>query len=138
MATPTAHRTKALHNEQLIQHHQLGAGEFADWAVTVLFYSAVHWLRALITSSGLPDVRDYSGEDRAAAELLRKRVLDNQAWVWYRDLKDDSRDARYEMRIFTPADFDEVNRDSFTPFRAFVLSRLNFPPNPAPRQQPQG
>lgn len=125
MATPTAHRTKALHNEQFIRRHDLGSGEYADWAVTALFYSAVHWLRALITSSGLRDVRNYKGENRAAEELLRNGVLDTQAWEWYGHLKDDSRDARYEMKAFTPAEFDEIHKLSFTPFRAFVLSRLN-------------
>jgi hypothetical protein len=124
MATPTAHRNKALHNEQFISHHDLGAGEFAGWAVTALFYSAVHWLRALVTSKGLRDVRDYSGENRGAEELLGTGVLDPQAWEWYGHLKDDSRDARYGMMVFTPAEFDEIYRDSFTPFRAFVLNRL--------------
>ncbi|MGH9407773.1 MAG: hypothetical protein ACRD3D_18275 [Terriglobia bacterium] len=125
MATSAAHQNKALHNEQFVRHYDLGSGEFAGWAVTALFYSAVHLFRALIVASDLRDVRDCKGEHRAAERLLRTGVLDTQAWGWYEFLKNSSRNARYEMMPFTPADFEQINRDWFTPFRAFALSRLN-------------
>lgn len=124
MATPAEHRAKALHNEQFIHSYSLGAGDFADWAVTALFYSAVHWLRALITKSGF-HVGNYKEEEFAATVLLRKGMLNHQAWQWYRNLKDDSRDARYEMVMFTPADYEHLHRECFIPLRAFVQDLLS-------------
>lgn len=77
-----------------------------------------------MASSGL-QVGNYKEEDRAATVLLRKGMLNHQAWQWYRNLKDDSRNARYEMAIFTPADFEQINRECFIPLRTFVQDLLS-------------
>ena len=61
MATPSEHRSKALHNEDLLEVHKLAEGKFAGWAITILFYSALHWMRALAAQEGF-QIKTLFGE----------------------------------------------------------------------------
>ncbi|MGH9455069.1 MAG: hypothetical protein ACRD2O_13985, partial [Terriglobia bacterium] len=105
MATPAEHQAKALHNEKLLDEFRFAEREFAGWAITILFYAALHWFRALAAQEGV-QIKRYRG---------RKREADTETWAidnlplfkqslhpfgWYRELKDASQAARYEMVQF--------------------------------------
>ena len=127
MATPREHREKALHNERLLDVRELTAGEFVDWAVTVLFYSALHWMRALAAQEGyqLKAYKSYKKGILGEEEVFRGTgIFTQQAFDWYSHLKDDSRDARYEMKQFSLADLHDLQQNFFKPFKLFVTSRL--------------
>ncbi len=51
-------------------------------------------------------------------------VFTGQTFDWNSHLKDDSRDARYEMKQFSAADFRDLQQNFFKPFKSFVTSRL--------------
>jgi uncharacterized protein (UPF0332 family) len=122
MATPREHREKALHNERFLEAQNLPRGEFIDWAVTVLFYSALHWMRALAAQEGY-QIRSYQEEERIF-QLVPTLAQDQRVYAWYRQLKDESRDVRYEIKQVSPADFEDLQQNYFNPFKTFVTSKL--------------
>jgi hypothetical protein len=109
MATPAEHRWKALRNERLIRDHALGRGDFADLAVTVMFYAALHWIRALSPQEGFV-ISNYATERIALRDVPSFRNAPHQMAL-YRELKDSSQDARYEMTGFTESDYRDLDRD---------------------------
>jgi hypothetical protein len=129
MPTPTEHRAKALENENFLDSYNLAEGKFAGWAVTVLFYAALHWFRALAAQEGVQITR-YTG---------RKDQTDTETWALdklplfrnspesiksYQLLKARSRDARYEMTVFSSADFNHLKENHFKRFKSFVNANL--------------
>ena len=120
MATLREHQSKALRNEKFLTHHKLSEGEFVDWAVTVLFYSALPWMRALAAQEGR-QIRTYNKEDEV---FQGAGIFTRQSYDWYRQLKDASRDARYEMTQFSASEFQDLHQNCFEPFKSFVTSNL--------------
>ncbi|MGO8789930.1 MAG: hypothetical protein ACLQVL_21430 [Terriglobia bacterium] len=125
MATPSEHRSKALHNEELLNAYKLAEGRFAGWAVTILFYSALHWMRALAAQEGF-QIKSYSGNnsEKLALQQIPLFRQSPQPFNWYRSLKDESQDARYEMTPYSSADFRDLKQRFFDPFKAFIISNL--------------
>lgn len=120
MASVQEHKTKALHNEEFLNLYKLSDGEFVDWAVTVLFYCALHWMRALAAQEGY-QITGYKGEEDV---FKGTGVFTDEAYDWYRQLKEDSRVARYKMRQFSNSDFRDLQLNFFDPFRSWVMSML--------------
>jgi hypothetical protein len=98
----------------------LSENQFVDWAVTVLFYCALHWLRALLAQQGY-QVKNYRDEDDA---IRGTGILTSQALQWYRHLKDSSRQARYETAVISVSVYLDLRKDCFDPFKSFVTSKL--------------
>lgn len=128
MATAQEHESKARHNEKLLDSHKLSEGEFVDWAVTALFYSALHWMRALAAQEGYQIKRYQKLKGRlgeSEEEVFQVAgVFTAQCYQWYRHLKDESQYARSEMRPFSISDFNDLQRNFFAPFKSFVTSKL--------------
>ncbi len=120
MATLQQHRLKAVHNGNFLDTHRLSEGEFVDWAVTVLFYCALHWLRALLAQEGY-QVKNYRDEEEA---ITGTGVFTLQALEWYRHLKDSSRLARYGTTGFSSSDYLDLCQSCFGPFKIFITSKL--------------
>jgi len=125
MVTPSEHWSKALHNERFIDVHKLADGEFAGWAVTVLFYSALHWLRALAAQEGF-QIERYRGKNSEERAFQQVPLLQESPRLYecYRALKDESQQARYEMKGFSSADFYRLSEDCYEPFKSFVTSNI--------------
>jgi len=92
-----------------------------DWAVTALFYCALHWLRALLAQEGY-QVKNYRDEEDA---IRGTGVFTLQALEWYRHLKDSSRDARYETTEFSASVYRDLRQNCFEPFKTFITSKLH-------------
>jgi hypothetical protein len=120
MATVEEHRLKAVHNRSFLESHRLSEGEFVDWAVTVLFYCALHWLSALLAQEGY-QVKNYRDEEDA---ITGTRVFTLQALQWYRHLEDSSRQARYETTQFSTPVYSDLRQSCFEPFKTFITSKL--------------
>lgn len=125
MATPSEHRAKALHNEDLLEVHKLAEGKFTGWAITIMFYSALHWMRALAAQEGF-QIKRYLGKESEKLALQQIPLFrqSSQQFNWYRSLKDESQDARYEMRQYSSADFRDLKERFFDPFKAFIIANL--------------
>ncbi len=93
------HIEKAAHNRNF--HDTIDThfnDQFYDWKITVLFYVAIHYLKALAESRKI-DIGDTHHEieqsvnpDRSTAKM---RITKN-AWREYKNLFNYSRTARYE------------------------------------------
>lgn len=71
-----------------------------DWAITVLFYSAVHYVDAYL-SSRTKRQPDHVGREQE----IQRDVFLSSMWREYRELERMSRDARYELAPFTESHF---------------------------------
>jgi len=90
---------QASHNQKF---HDCIEGQFAndffDWKITVLFYVAIHWLKALGIKRGYNlgethyeiECKVNPGRDNAQCKITRN------AWREYKSLYTYSRTARYE------------------------------------------
>ena len=122
MSTKEQHLQKAQHNEAYLATFDLSHSPFLDWAVTATFYSALHYLRALMARYNYTNISGYGDMDKA---FDRMAVLKRAADVHdsYRQLKDDSRSARYDMWKPTGADVADL-REEMEKIRDFVMPKL--------------
>jgi len=122
MPTKEQHLHQAQHNEAYLAAFDLARSPFLDWAVTAAFYAALHYLRALMSRLNYTNISGYGDMDKAfdrLAILKRNPEIHDS----YRQLKDDSRSARYDMWRPTGGDVVEL-RDEMTKIRDFVVPNL--------------
>ncbi|HZX13166.1 MAG TPA: hypothetical protein VFF49_02050 [Thermodesulfobacteriota bacterium] len=102
MPSRDEHYSKAEHNERFANSFALDSTPYLDWVVTGFFYSAIHYIDSYLAH--FHSIHPYSHEDRddKVRRYLRRINKD------YRELKDDSKDARYNMRNFRA---DEIRND---------------------------
>jgi hypothetical protein len=123
MATEQAHLRQAQHNEQFLATLNLAITPYLDWAVTVIFYAALHYIRALAARHHFMNISRYGDLDRAFERILVFR-LDPNLYSDYRQLKDDSRAARYDMRGFSTEEVADLRDEELYRIRQFVLAHL--------------
>jgi hypothetical protein len=127
MASVAEHLEQARHNEAFLGSLDLQSTPYLDWAVTIIFYAALHYLRALFADNLITNISRYGDMDKAFDRLA---LLKKNPTVYndYRQLKDDSRDTRYNM--WRPASADVVD------FRDGELRRIrDFVGNHVPRSK---
>lgn len=99
MAIAKVHTSQAKHNEELYKHIQSEfPTEFGDWKVTILFYIAIHYLKALAEHRGKDigrthyDIENNVNPSRPNSKMKIKR----NAWSSYKSLFRYSQSARYD------------------------------------------
>jgi hypothetical protein len=106
------HIDQARHNEDF--HDSIEAnfsGQFYDWKITVLFYVAIHYLKALAAKRGIEigethyDIEHNVNPDRTG----RRMQITKNAWREYKNLFLYSRTARYEG-ITDIATFEQLKK----------------------------
>lgn len=123
MGTPQQHVQQAQHNEQFLLQFDVRRPPYLDWLVTVLFYAALHYLRALLSRHGLSNISRYGEVDNAFSRLLIFR-RNAEVYIDYRQLKDDSRRARYEFWRPGVREVEELRDQELARIRAFVMQRV--------------
>lgn len=103
MPTEAQHLAKARSNELFAQALDRTTAVGAEWAITVLFYVAVHHVQAYFAKRG----RTYTHHTARDSAIQRDANL-NRVYVDYRELETYSRDARYDVPGFTDADFQRL------------------------------
>jgi hypothetical protein len=97
------HLTRAAENEALSKTLDLDNGCQADWAVTMLFYAALHYIDAFLAGKHLHprdhDIRDSEVENNGSLSPIYND---------YRRLKDNSIAARYEIANFHRANLPPI------------------------------
>jgi len=97
--TTAEHRAKAENNEFLSSELN---NPFWDWAVTGIFYAALHYVEAYF-SSRIPPLRPPTHKLRAG--YIHADAYLDPIYIDYRQLEDESRNARYDARMtFDQAD----------------------------------
>lgn len=91
MPQKVEHRTKAEHNEFLVQNID---NPFFDWKMTATFYSALHYVDAYLATRSIhpPTHAVRLGYVRSDPKL-------KPVFADYRDLMNESRTARYDAGI---------------------------------------
>ena len=124
MASVAEHLAQARHNEAFLASLDLPTTPYLDWAVTVIFYGALHYLRALFAHHHITNISRYGDMDKAFERLaLLKR--NPKVYSDYRQLKDDSRDARYNIWRPTLAEVIEFRDGELLRIRTFVLTHTS-------------
>lgn len=123
MATEAQHFAQAEHNEAFLGTFDLATSPYLDWAVSVIFYAALHYLRALMARHRLTNISKYGEMDNAFARLLPFR-RQPEVYQDYRQLKDDSRAARYDMWRPHVAEIADLRDQELTRIRVFVRTEL--------------
>ena len=122
MPTTEQHLRQAQHNEAFLATFDLGITPYRDWAATVTFYAALHYLRALMARNLYTNVSTYADMDTA---FTRLGILKRHAEIYdaYRQLKDDSRAARYDAWLPTGADVLDM-QEELRKIREFVVANV--------------
>src|SRR5438876_11165739 len=85
------HLAQARHNFRLYQKLR-DEGEFLDWAVTALFYTALHLIQACLIDISA-DAFDYPRSHEQRDAFIRRKL--NDIWIPYHFLQNQSTRARY-------------------------------------------
>ena len=119
MPTKEEHLKKAHHNEAFIESFEVADTPFLDWIVTAAFYAAVHYIEAYLASHD-----SHSQHHRARdSELVRDPGL-KQIHSVYRQLKDDSTNARYVDLKFKPEEITDQVFPRLQVIRKHILSQV--------------
>jgi len=123
MPTKDQHLSKAEHNEGFFTSLDINTTLYIDWVITGIFYSALHYIRALAAKYSFENISSYGEMDNLFNRLSDFRN-DPNIYSDYRQLKDDSRAARYEIVRFSPSDVIDLRDVEFRRIKSFVISRL--------------
>jgi uncharacterized protein (UPF0332 family) len=116
LPTKEEHLDKASRNEKLAD--VLAAGSFTDWAVTVYFYSALHYAHAILAIYG-----QHPESHEATSPLVRGNQVLKKIWAEYRSLQTASRNARYYAATITPQHLQDV-RLAFHTIKSYIRKEL--------------
>jgi hypothetical protein len=114
---------QAHHNANLARYLRQNKTDCLDWALTCLFYSAVHWVNAYLCKCGKPIPRRHTSIESGKPGRLNIVQQDStlrKIYVSYRTLDDESRDARYELQIPLPAEYDRSLLPELEKVKAFI------------------
>ena len=116
MTTRCQHEQQAKDNLELHEHLVQG-GRHLDWAVTTLFYAALHYVDAFL----LPDdPKSHHARNRRIRDRVELRAI----WGDYRLRQERSRDARYECARPTRAEVRTYRTRHFEPIQARLAGLL--------------
>ena len=116
MPTLNQHLPLAESNERFVESISSLPARFPDWEITALFYSALHYVDAFLSTQG---IHPRSHENRIRS--IRQYA---DSWEDYRDLYNLSLDARYNMVSFTSVNADALKTGSFRRIKEEILTLL--------------
>ena len=102
MPSQREHAFQVLHNREFLATFDLDNSPFLDWAVTVVFYMAVHLVEQFLAHRG-QDLLSHKTRERFISQSADLKPI----WSVYRELKYQSERARYLAARFQP---DEVRK----------------------------
>ena len=87
------HELQAQHNKAFLNDFEIQRSAYLDWAVTAMFYEAVHWIEAYLGTQGLHS----SNHHQRAATMQKVPHLrdDPQLTKDYGTLRTESENAKY-------------------------------------------
>lgn len=127
------HIDQAIHNQELydlISHHF--KGRFLDWKITILFYIAIHYLKALAKLKGIQHLGSNHTEigDNINPKSHNPRMpLTKDAYDNYKLLYKTSRSVRYDgikSMPFFEASIQADHKyciDALTKFKTFIKAQ---------------
>lgn len=117
MPTKSQHLRQATHNEKFFDDFDLTHSEFTDWAVVVLFYSALHYVEAFFAQHKI-----HCNTHAQRDPEINKRL--SGLYIEYSDLKNDAVEARYKMKKFTTDEIKSNIMPTFDTIKAAISAKL--------------
>jgi len=121
MATKEEYLKKAEHNERFFNEFDTSTTPYLDWVVTGIFYSAIHYIKAVAAKHGFTNISSYGEMDNVFNRVHVFRMR-RDIWVDYRQLKDDSRTARYDTSLIPTTEVISLKDKEFENIKAFALT----------------
>lgn len=90
------HKAKAEHDKQFVDSLDLSTTPYLDWAITGLFYAALHYVEAYFAT-----MKRHSPDHRTRDSAIQRDSRIKTIYNDYNDLKNYSINARYYMVSFT-------------------------------------
>ncbi|MGH7427813.1 MAG: hypothetical protein ACREJ4_05585 [Candidatus Methylomirabilaceae bacterium] len=115
------HILQAQHNERFFQ--TIDKVEFSDWAMTTIFYAALHYIDAFLATIGLVDPGGHSVRDD---QFHRTSELQPIARNYFR-LKNRSKNARYYCGTFEEAELRRCYRDDLGRIKSHLNPLITHP-----------
>lgn len=91
MPSENVHRRQAEHNRQFLDWLDLDVTPYLDWAVTVMFYTALHLVEWLLATKGYHS-DSHENRHQAMGRVSELRPI----YPDYRELETQSHRSRYE------------------------------------------
>ena len=117
MPQPIEHIDWADRNEEFAKSFYLDDQLEINWAITLLFYSALHYADAYIVARGRPRY-DHASRERSMHDVFFDPIRTD-----YKRLKDLSREARYNIAPLTKQDF-AIADAALQRIKAHILPRV--------------
>jgi hypothetical protein len=118
VATVDEHLDQFQHNLQVSQL-LADAGDSWGWAVTALFYAALHLCQAYLRAQGLTVESHWARQREMRTSQELRPILHH-----YRALRMDSEEARYDCRRFSREEYESIRNGSFTTVTTHLRSLL--------------
>ncbi len=99
------HLEQYQHNRDFLEHGISDTNKFADWAVTVTFYCAVH-----IVEAALANMQIHSKNHKDRGEKI-KNLRCHKLKIYYKDLYSRSITSRYNCITQTSKDVEYALKD---------------------------
>jgi len=99
------HLKKALENESLASSLNLAVPAAPDWAITMLFYAAVHYVEAFFSKTG-----HHLKRHKLRVNAIQGNAQLRPLYQDYRELQTYSETARYQAVFFTSSDVVPVKQ----------------------------
>jgi hypothetical protein len=118
--TPYEHIAQARANEALSLRLELSE---PDWALTIMFYAALHWVSAYLALVGI-FATTHQTRSRAIYSRTELAAIRNH----YFFMQDKSEGARYDCVHFSASDIARIRVQNFQPLRETLQRLLGVPP----------
>jgi len=112
------HKYQVKHNERFLESFYKPNTIFLDWAVTVLFYQAVHLVEAFLATKNLHS-GNHAERNRNVASYLSPVAKNYRIMYW------ESRRVRYNIEHPSQKRFDQLTRDHFQPLQTYLSNRIS-------------
>ncbi len=122
MPNTAEHINQAQHNEAFFNSmDQMDQSVYSDWAMTVLFYTALHYVDALLAQHGILGPGGHDVRDNHVARQSELRPISH---LYFR-LKSRSRNARYYCRRFNQAEIQRAQNQDLEGIKTHLLPHLS-------------
>jgi len=118
---------KAAHNLSFAQHIRNNKADCLDWAATCLFYAAIHYVNAYLVKERMPIPRRHTSNDPLSpgrTNIVQQDAKLCKIYKQYRHLDDESRDARYELKAVSAADYDLFLLPQLEKIKTFIEPKI--------------
>ena len=126
MGAQTSHLSQADKNEKFylaICSSNALSEQFTDWAVVVLFYSALHYVDAFLDTEEIHP-RTHTERNR----LVSRKHQISDIYPNYLSLHDRSIDARYNLVCFPLSAVERLWQEHYQTVKRHILDFLDVPP----------